>query len=145
MHGSLAVEPASRLHNEYYQDARQNLERVEISGNKIGLVTVQAWALISIYEFKQLLFTKAWISSGRASRFAQMIGIHRLGSHRNNLVDMNSPLLEQPEQYEESCQTLACVFLLDRFTSMGTGLPMVLLKNKVIVSQSIGADISDIA
>lgn len=64
MLGALAIDSNSKLHSHFYQCAQQILERLEADGGNIGLATVQAWTLISVYDFKQLLFSKAWRSSG---------------------------------------------------------------------------------
>lgn len=130
MHGAIAVDPQSKVHVHYYQCARQLLERLETDRCKIGLAAVQAWTLISIYEFRRLLFPEAWISSGRTSRLAQMMGLHRLDFEGGQRLDMNPPLIQLGDG-NQNRQTFAFVFILDRFTSMSTGLPMALSEKQV--------------
>ena len=130
MYGAIAVDHQSKLHMYYYQCARQLLERLETDGCKIGIATVQAWTLIAFYEFRQLLFSKAWMSSGRASRLAQMMGLHRLDSDWSQTVDTSSTLIHSGE-CNQSRQTFAFVFILDRFTSISTGLPTTLVEKQV--------------
>ncbi|THW56679.1 hypothetical protein D6D25_03144, partial [Aureobasidium pullulans] len=64
-----------------YRRARHYLERDEMTGvgeKMINLATVQAWQCISAYEFKMMYFPRAWLSTGRTSRLALMMGLHRV-------------------------------------------------------------------
>ena len=131
MHGAIAVDPQSKLHLHFHHCARNLLEQLEIDGRKMGLATVQAWILISFYKFRQLSFSEAWISSGRASRLAQMMGLHRLDADESQRMDIGS---SPPAAGDDTRRRLAfaLVFILDRFTSISTGLPMAITEKKVL-------------
>ena len=64
----------------FYARARKYAENDEMKGHGESMITVahcQAWSLLGSYEFKMMYFPRAWMSVGRATRAAQMMGLHR--------------------------------------------------------------------
>jgi hypothetical protein len=115
------------LHNVLYQRARKYIEFDEMRGHGERLLTIahsQCWSLIATYEFKFMYFPKAWMSSGRATRLAQMLGLHRLDHNGLAVKQCLAPPRDWTER-EERRRTFWLAFCTDRYASLGTGWPMV--------------------
>jgi hypothetical protein len=68
------------MHEIFYARARKYAENDEMKGHGESMITVahcQTWSLLGSYEFKMMYFPRAWMSVGRATRSAQMMGLHR--------------------------------------------------------------------
>ncbi|KAL1306801.1 hypothetical protein AAFC00_005459 [Neodothiora populina] len=114
------------VHRHYYDRARYYFERDEMRGQGEGIVDiahVQALLLISSYEFKYLMFPRAWSSTGRAARLALMLGLHRVDGAALDVKQCLPPAKDWIET-EERRRTYWCCFQEDRAASMGTGWPM---------------------
>lgn len=118
----------SHMQSNLYRLARKYLEEAELRGYGEGAISLnmsQAWSLLACYEFKLMMFPRAWMSTGRAVRLAQMKGLHVLDG--NNLEVKQC--LQPPKDWidkEERRRTFWSAFCLDRYASMGTGWPMVI-------------------
>lgn len=110
----------------FYQMARKYAEEQELRGHGETLVTVsapQTWVMIATYEFKNMFFPRAWLSTGRAVRLAQMMGLYRIDGHGPDVKQC----LQQPKDWtekEERRRTFWLAFCVDRYASIGTGWPM---------------------
>lgn len=65
----------------FYRRSRKYMELDEMRGYGENVMSVwhcQTSILLSIYEFKNMHFPRAWLSTGRAVRLSQMLGLHRL-------------------------------------------------------------------
>jgi hypothetical protein len=120
------------LHEHFYTRARKYAELAEMTHT-------QAWILIGIYELKMMYFPRAWLSTGRAVRLAQMMGMHRLDGPDYDLKHMLSPPRDWVEK-EERRRTLWMAFCMDRFATVGTGWPMAIEEEDV--SRSLAKDAS---
>ena len=110
----------------FYQRARKYLELDEMRGFGQAILTLshcQAWMLVSMYEFKNMYFPRAWMSTGRAVRLTQMLGLHRLDGTGLD-VKMTIPPPRDWTEREERRRTFWLVFWGDRCASIGTGWPM---------------------
>jgi hypothetical protein len=121
------------LQSHFYQRARKYLEETEMKGYGEGMISVahaQTWILIATYEFKQMFFPRAWMSTGRAIRLVQMMGLHRLDG---TALDVKQ-CLPQPRDWterEERRRTFWLAFCIDRYASIGTGWPMTIEEKDV--------------
>jgi hypothetical protein len=111
----------------FYRKARKAIDDLELLGHgeRIGTVAaIATWNIISCYEFKLMYFPRAWMSTGRASRLAQMMGLHRVDS---SAVDVKQCLPEPADwiEKEERRRVFWVAFVQDRYASIGTGWPMV--------------------
>ena len=114
------------LQNCLYQRARKYLERDEMRGfgeNIISLAHCQAWVLLCQFEFKSMYFPRAWMSSGRAVRSSQMMGLH-LNDAGSSTAKIALPLARDWVESEERRRTFWGCFCVDRYSSIGTGWPM---------------------
>lgn len=89
----------------------------------ISTAHAQAWILICTYEFKMMYFPRAWLSTGRAVRLCQMMGMHRLDGAGLDVKQCLPPPKDWTER-EERRRTFWLAFCGDRYSSIGTGWPM---------------------
>jgi hypothetical protein len=116
------------LHELFYARARKYAELMEMSGHgeKVASTALtQAWILIGIYELKMMYYPRVWLSTGRAIRLAQMIGMHRLDGLSSDLKQTLSPPRDWIEK-EERRRTFWMAFCMDRYATVGTGWPVVI-------------------
>ncbi len=122
------------LREVFYQRARKYIEADEMRGHGERLLTVahcQCWSLITMYEFKMMYFPRAWMSAGRATRLAQMMGLHRLDGTGLDVKQTLPPPKDWTER-EERRRTFWVAFCSDRYASIGTGWPMVIDEKDVL-------------
>jgi hypothetical protein len=128
---TLAATVSSRyqtLHEPFYARARKYAELVEMSGHgeKVASTALtQAWILIGIYELKLMYYPRVWLSTGRAVRLAQMLGMHRLDGLSSDLKQTLSPPRDWIEK-EERRRTFWMAFCMDRYATVGTGWPVAI-------------------
>jgi hypothetical protein len=132
----------SFLQEHFYARARKYIQMDEMKGHGESIVSVahcQAWTLISLYEFKQMFFPRAWISCGRAARLAAMMSLNRLDGVGLDVKQTIPPPRDWTER-EERRRTFWMAFTEDRYASIGTGWPMIFDERDV--SQSLSRFIS---
>lgn len=125
------------LHLHFHTRARKYAEADETSGRQkyINLRHCQAWILIATYEFKMMLFPNAWLTTGRAIRLAQLLGLHRLdrlGLDVKQTLGMAADVGEK----EERRRTFWMAFGMDRYAAVGTGWPLIVDERDVPFSSS---------
>ncbi|KKA18058.1 C6 transcription factor Prf, partial [Rasamsonia emersonii CBS 393.64] len=116
----------SFLQEHFYARARKYIEMDEMKGHGENIVSVahcQCWLLIALYEFKQMFFPRAWISTGRAGRLASMMSLNRLDGVGLDVKQSIPPPRDWTER-EERRRTFWMAFCEDRYASIGTGWPM---------------------
>jgi hypothetical protein len=116
------------LAEQFYQRARKYVQQDEMRGHGENMITIahcQTWVLLAIYEIKLMYFPRAWMSTGRACRMTQMMGLHRLDGTGLDVKQCLPPPKDWTER-EERRRTLWMSFCMDRYSSIGTGWPMVL-------------------
>lgn len=85
----------------------------------------QAWALIATDEARSMLFTRAAMSSAKAIRLVQMMGLHRIDGGGHEMA----PTLAPPKDWtevEERRRTFWGVFSVDTHASLSTGWPTLI-------------------
>ncbi|KAF3021597.1 hypothetical protein E8E14_013711 [Neopestalotiopsis sp. 37M] len=121
------------LHDVFYQRARQYAEADELKGHGEHFITVhhaQAWSLITTDEAKSMLFTRAAMSSARAVRLANMMGLQQLDTPN----EVSSPTLMPPKDWaelEERRRTFWGIFCLDSHCAISTGWPHLIDPSEV--------------
>ncbi|KAH0556350.1 hypothetical protein GP486_005727 [Trichoglossum hirsutum] len=122
------------LQSHFYQRARKYLEETEMKGHGESMISVahaQTWILIATYEFKLMYFPRAWMSTGRAIRLAQMMGLHRLDGTGLDVKQCLPPPRDWTEK-EERRRTFWLAFCIDRYASIGTGWPMTIEEKDIV-------------
>lgn len=115
------------LQRSFYQRARGYAERDEMRGrgeSATSLEYCQAWTLMATYEFKQMLFPRAWLSAGRAARLAQMMQLNRIDGDGDVSQCLSFP--KDWSEGEERRRTFWMAFCIDRYTSIAAGWPMTI-------------------
>lgn len=116
------------LQEHFYHRARKYAQLDEMRGHGESTITLahcQAWTLICTYEFKNMYFPRAWLSSGRAVRLGQMMQLHRLDGAGLDVKQCLPPPKDWTER-EERRRTFWMCFAIDRYASIGTGWPMII-------------------
>ncbi|KAI4641592.1 hypothetical protein J4E93_007689 [Alternaria ventricosa] len=114
------------LQEHFYQRARKYAQMDEMRGHGESTITLahcQTWVLMATYEFRQMYFPRAWMSSGRGTRLAQMMQLHRLDGVGLDVKQCLAPPKDWTER-EERRRTFWLTFCIDRYASIGTGWPM---------------------
>lgn len=122
------------LQEHFYQRARKYIQQDEMRGHGEGMITIahaQTWVLLASYEFKMMFFPRAWMSAGRACRMTQMMGLHRLDGQGLDVKQCLPPPRDWTER-EERRRTFWMSFCVDRYSSIGTGWPMVIEERDIL-------------
>jgi hypothetical protein len=120
------AESYKSLHLHFYARARKYAEADERVGRQkfINIRHAQAWVLIGHYEFKMMMFPNAWLSTSRATRLTQMLGLHRLDGLGLD-VKQSLPTPTDVSEKEERRRTFWMAFCMDRYAGVGTGWPLI--------------------
>ncbi|KAI9684761.1 MAG: hypothetical protein M1829_000136 [Trizodia sp. TS-e1964] len=124
------------LQEHFYHRARKYAELDELKGHGETMASIahsQAWTLMATYEFKMMYFPRAWMSSGRASRLALMLGLHRLDGAGLDVKQCLPPPKDWTER-EERRRTFWMAFCNDRYASIGTGWPMMIEEKDILTN-----------
>ncbi|RPB28442.1 hypothetical protein L211DRAFT_833407 [Terfezia boudieri ATCC MYA-4762] len=124
------------LQTQFYRMARKYAEEQELKGHGEYIITVstpQTWIMIATYEFKLMFFPRAWMSTGRAVRLAQMMGLHRIDGQGLDVKQCLQPPKDWTER-EERRRTFWLAFCVDRYASIGTGWPMTIEEKDIMTS-----------
>ena len=115
------------LHSHFYTRARKYAEADEVAGRQryINLRHAQAFILIATYEFKMMIFPNAWLTTSRATRLTQLMGLNRLDGLGLD-VKQSLPIAADWSEKEERRRTFWMAFAMDRYASVGTGWPMII-------------------
>ncbi|KAK3708906.1 hypothetical protein LTR37_011236 [Vermiconidia calcicola] len=125
-----------QLQEHFYQRARKYIHQDEMRGHGESMITIahcQTWILLATYEFKLMYFPRAWMSSGRACRMAQMMGLHRLDGSGLDVKQCLPPPRDWTER-EERRRTFWMSFCVDRYSSIGTGWPMTIEERDILTN-----------
>lgn len=124
------------LHNHFYQRARKYAEVDEMKGfgeNIVSLAHCQTWIFIGIYEFRMIYFPRAWLSVGKAARLALMLGLNRLDGASLDVKQSILPPKDWTER-EERRRVFWGAFATDRYSSVGTGWPLLIDENDIMTN-----------
>ncbi|KAF8854633.1 hypothetical protein BDZ45DRAFT_656400 [Acephala macrosclerotiorum] len=126
------------LHSDFHTLALKYANQCEVSATNrkqyINIHHVQAWILIALYEFKNMLFPNAWMTTGRAVRIAQMLGLHRLDGQGGLEVKRTLRGVESHEEKEERRRAFWMAFCMDRFAAVGTGWPLIVDERDIVTN-----------
>lgn len=126
------------MHNALYRASRKTLEDVELndhSAESIPLARPQAWILIAIYELLQMHFHRWWMSTARAVRLSQIMGLHLVDGTRP--LKRILPVAKDWTEVEEQRRTFWVAFVLDRYAAFGYGAPMIIDEKDVRTASRI--------
>ncbi len=124
---ALITDKYKSLHSHFYARAKKYAEADETAGRQkyINVRHAQAFILIAKYEFKMMIYPNAWLTTSRATRLSQMMGLHRLdGLGLDVMQSLPSPTdwIEK----EERRRTFWMTFCMERYSSTGNGWPVII-------------------
>ncbi|KUJ12841.1 uncharacterized protein LY89DRAFT_592586 [Mollisia scopiformis] len=134
---SASITPSyHHLHIHFHLLSRKYAQIAETSPNRqkyINIQHVQAWLLIAMYEFKMMMFPNAWMTTGRAVRICQMLGLHRLDGLGLDVKRTLRGVGERGER-EERRRAFWWGFSMDRYAAVGTGWPLIVDERDIVTN-----------
>jgi hypothetical protein len=125
---TLAVSTSSQfqhIQDDLYSQTRLMMDNLEIkflNADCMEIELVQAWALVTIYEFTRVGYKRAWMSAGKCFRFAILMKLHNVDGR-----DGVAAILLQSVSFieiEERRRTFWMAYTIDRIISLLDRLPM---------------------
>ncbi len=101
------------------------LDQLDLSGSDSLLCHiehVQAWILITFYDFTRANYRRGWLSAGRVFRLIQFLKLYEIDSPKPLGLESE----EDPVSLEERRRTFWVAYCLDRFISVSEGAPTTL-------------------
>lgn len=128
---AMAAQLSSQFHHvrdALYLEARRLLVASDMDPNGVGiqLEHVQAWLLLSFYEFMRTDYRRGMCSLGRVFRLVQLLHLHEL--------DGNScPASSRADvaETESGRRTFWIAYIADRLTCLRDGLPLTLMEEDI--------------
>ncbi|KAF2789165.1 hypothetical protein K505DRAFT_410481 [Melanomma pulvis-pyrius CBS 109.77] len=113
------------LRGELYTEARQSLDALEMENPDMCIERVQAWLLLSLYEFMSDLYQRGLVSVGRAFRLVQLMRLHEIDKlpitgGQGDLIDI-----------ESIRRTFWMAYTIDRFTSAQDNLSLAINEKQI--------------
>lgn len=125
---TLAVSTSSQfqhIQDDLYSQTRlliDNLEIKQLQADCIEIEQVQAWGLLTIYEFMRVGYRRAWMSAGKFFRYVILMKLHNVDG-----VDgiATTPLQSLSfTEIEERRRTFWMAYTIDQITSLLDRLPL---------------------
>jgi hypothetical protein len=113
------------MRDALYTETRYLLESLDRNENEFGIIhieQIQAWILITYYEFLRSNYRRGWVSAGRVFRLVQLLRLHEIDGPSSCL----GLFPEDPHVWEEKRWTFWVAYCLDRLVSLSHGLPLTL-------------------
>lgn len=104
---------------------------IDIPGPKGGIEQVQAWILLSIYEFMSDDYQRGLVSAGRAFRLVQLMRLHEID--RRPATNLQGDWID----IESTRRTFWLAYTIDRFTSVNDELPLTFNEHEVCEELSL--------
>lgn len=92
----------------------------------IDIEQVQAWILLTIYEFMRTNYRRGWMSAGRAFRLVQLMRLYEVDVPNTPITQGNATTQQDWIQTEEKRRTFWMAYILDRFVSIRNEWPLTL-------------------
>ncbi|CAI6082258.1 unnamed protein product [Clonostachys chloroleuca] len=112
----------------FYQRARQYVEADELKGVGEYFITLfhaQAYIILSTFEAKLMLFTRASMTSAKAVRLVQMMGLDRVDGEKGSIPPSLAPATSWAE-LEERRRTFWGAYCIDAHASISAGWPSLI-------------------
>ncbi len=116
------------IQDSLYTSTKRMLETIELNDNRtesLNMEQVQAWVLLTIYEFMRVSYRRGWMSAGRVFRLVQLMRLYE--------VDEFGATEPTPACIvsEEKRRCFWVAYLLDRLVSIRNGRPLTLVEQIV--------------
>ncbi|KAE8393611.1 fungal-specific transcription factor domain-containing protein [Aspergillus alliaceus] len=113
------------IRDRLYSETRAMLNALDLEDSAMGVCQieqVQAWLLLTFYEFSRTNYRRGWITAGRAFRLVQLLQLYDLDNPNTAKIGPGEDFVE----LEERRRTFWVAYCLDRFVSIGNGSPLTL-------------------
>ena len=135
-HSASQLSEYSYLEKDFYSQARLFADETESleAGTKIASIeALQACVLLVVYELKIGLSTRAWITTGKAIRLAQMLSLHRIDVNQplNHASSFDSGIFGNAGELEEQRRTFWAAYILDCFGAIERHIPTTIAQSEV--------------
>ncbi|KAF2428907.1 hypothetical protein EJ08DRAFT_591817, partial [Tothia fuscella] len=131
-----ATDKYEALAEHFYLRSRKYAQIDEMKGHGESIISIQhcqTWVFLTLYEFKNMYFPRAWQSTGRGVRMAQMLGLQRVDGAGLDVKQCLPPPKDWIER-EECRRTFWLAFCEDRYASVGTGWPMTIDERDILTN-----------
>jgi hypothetical protein len=131
---TLAMAYSTQFHHlreEMYSETRALLESLDQKEEDTGTChteLIQAWILITYYEFAKINYRRGWLSAGHVFRLVQLSRLYSVD--RNRLSEITSGV-EDLVVVEEKRRTFWVAYCLDRFLTVSNGATLTLGEDQV--------------
>ena len=142
---TLAVSTSSQfqyIQDDLYTHTRlmiDNLELESLQEDCIQIEQVQAWVLLSVYEFMRVGYRRGWMSAGKCFRFAVLMGLHNIDG-RDGIATNSSSILSWTE-IEERRRVFWMAYTIDRIISLLDQLPLTFDQHVVSSAPSLNEQV----
>ncbi|KAH7383968.1 hypothetical protein BKA66DRAFT_463200 [Pyrenochaeta sp. MPI-SDFR-AT-0127] len=113
------------LRGELYTEARQSLNALEMENQDMCIERVQAWILLSLYEFISDLYQRGLVSIGRVFRLVQLMRLHEID--KLPITGIQGDLID----IESTRRTFWMAYTIDRFTSAQDNLSLAISEKEI--------------
>ncbi|KAK6953535.1 hypothetical protein Daesc_005840 [Daldinia eschscholtzii] len=120
----------SSFQESIYAKTRFMLDQLDLNGSDSPICHIehlQAWILITFYEFAKTNYRRGWLSAGRVFRLVQFLKLYELDCARA----LGAESEDNEITLEEKRRTFWVAYCLDRFISVSEGTPMTLSEEVV--------------
>ncbi|EGR49450.1 uncharacterized protein TRIREDRAFT_77291, partial [Trichoderma reesei QM6a] len=132
--GALWHPKYDRIADVFYKRARHYAETDELKGDGEHFITIahaQTWVLITAYEARAMLYTRASMSAARGSRLVQMLALDRIDAPDDLLPPSLGPPIDWTE-LEERRRVFWIAFSNDAQGSIATGWNSIIRTEEIM-------------
>lgn len=127
-----------------YNEVRQMLESLDMYENDtltVRIEQIQAWILITFYEFLRTNYRRGYISAGRVFRLVQLLRLHEVDNPMSNIGSHSPGACEDWTAAEEKRRAFWVAYCLDRFISVGNR-GLLTLSEEVVGKSSLNSSLA---
>ncbi|KAF3771158.1 hypothetical protein M406DRAFT_217911, partial [Cryphonectria parasitica EP155] len=122
------------MRESMYRETRKMLEERESEEHDMSqqhLEQLQAWLLLTHYEFLRSSYRRAWISAGRVFRLVQLLKLHEVDSPQASIMQAFGSSVDDGVTAEEKRRAFWSSYCLDLAISPDKGLPVTLTEEAI--------------
>lgn len=128
-----------------YMQTRQTLELLDIrqgGSEPVEVERIQAWLLITVFEFMRTNYQRGWVSAGHSFRLIQLSRLYEIDLHGGDTSGPSGAYVPDAStqttsiNVEERRRTFWCAYILDRLISLRNDCPLM-LSEQLVCSSSL--------
>lgn len=117
-----------------YMQSRQALEAMDLGHDdpeSISVEQIQAWLLITVFEFLRTSYHRGCVSAGRSFRLIQLARFYEIDLDKGPIDAADYPGQMAWVDVEVRRRTFWCAYILDRLVSLSKDCPLTLNEQSV--------------